>query len=487
MTKTDETDPQETDVAPLTLDGLLTQLKAKGLVPVFIEEGLSLGREAQRPELAFDGGLPNFIDTGRSILSFGGELSGFIDTAAALGIKAIFVSASEFYEHEFYYEAKRIRPPSIPRTTPSARNVPSYKLVQSGLTPDQQPIYRREPIPEPKQPQAPPPRKEETEQQPIDLRTKEPRLKAFVERVSEHCGYLLFFSCGEAIIHLHEQEDWYTKFKQLKFQIIWAIEKERDTEIMAQRKKEEEEQKRREEEETTEQTRREEEETSVKKKQEEELAAYLSNIKQTLLNDQAMMFGQNHYSITNRLQEEFPELESKVGPRGVAEFAQSLREELAKRRAPEQQKRAEFIKQLASDESFFLLPQNDTLTIQAYLQEKYTDAAKNLDHRGVIDLVLLFRDEFEKRRRVRQIQREAERRQLSEEQGKFKKDCDQKLAALRQTLPDDTVLMSSQNKISMRAYLLDKHPELFGVLLPIKRDQDDFINWLNLQKQKKRV
>lgn len=122
---------------------------------------------------------------------------------------------------------------------------------------------------------------------------------------------------------------------------------------------------------------------------------------------------------------------------------------------------------------------------EALIRSKYPEEAAKLgSHLGL--LVQEIQEESQKMRNEESRQRMEERMQEERDEESFNKERQTKLAALKKALPSDADLMALPSKIAMRTYLLDKHPELFETLVPSKRTQEDLINWLFLQKQKKR-
>lgn len=342
-----------TEKEPLTLQGVIAKLKAKGLVPVRVEEGLSVERKGLRWP-AFD---------------FDGTLSEFLDTAVALNVKAIFVSASVLNEEDFTYELDPPRPtPNLSEHSEPPLPEALRKKLPDGFL--------------------------ETLAEPINLTSRQPRLKPFQKYIGQHFEYELFFSCADVFVQLRVREPWYEKFEDIRIKTIDSIVEERDDAITQQRDKA----------------------TAESHKQEEELASLRASLKTFLLRDESFISRPFSYKM-DHVRVKYPEVADKLG-KNLIRFLQELDFEL--------------------------------------------------------------RDEMYERR-------EAERLKEEEEDEKFEEECRKKIAKFKQTLPQDVELMSSRNKISMRTYLIDKHPELFDTLLSTKREQDDFINWLFLQKQRKRV
>jgi len=151
---------------PLTLQGVIAKLKAKGLVPVRVEEGLSVERkELRRPAFDFDG-----------------TLSEFLDTAVALNVKALFVSASMLTEEDFTYELDPPRP--TPNLSEHSDEPPLPEELRKKL----------------------PDGFLETLAEPINLTSRQPRLKPFHKYIGQHFEYELFFSCADAFVQLRVRE-----------------------------------------------------------------------------------------------------------------------------------------------------------------------------------------------------------------------------------------------------------------------------------------
>jgi hypothetical protein len=329
------TDKAKKETDPLTLEGLLKQLKAKNLVPVRVIDSFSVSRKKLR--------IPAF--------DFDGTLSEFIDTSVSLNIKAIFVSASKLDEEEFRYEAEPpIAPPDNSRTIP--------RLVKISK-PGQPAVYRREPIPEPNRRSNGHRWSEAEENLPesIDLVKREPRLKPFLKRIGQHSEYFVSFSCSEAILRLRVQEPWYTDLERLLAEVTQAIDEENENAIIQQQNKADEEY----------------------KKQEEENAVLFASIKKTLLKDTLFMSLSDPDNMEDHLQEKYPDVAAKLGGHLGRLFEELLDEQdkEEEKLSQERNKKLASLKQTLPEDKALMALRNKT-EMRAYLLGEHPELFETL-------------------------------------------------------------------------------------------------------------